>query len=255
MGTGIAQASFISAPPSPILSLPVTVGQGGTGNTSFTGLLIGNGSSAFTTYGGQTCSSGFVRTMDVSGNLTCQLATLTSDVSGVLPIANGGTNISAQVSNGINFFNGTQITSSASLVWTGTKYGVGTSTPNWLVDIAGTRPSIDLSDTGAGTNLQHWLFSSMGGNMYIGTSSDAYATSTTPGITILNNGSVGLGTSTPQGNFSVQGASAASATKGTCFRAKDVGATTFTYWFFKAGVQTVSAINCGGTGTTTITFD
>ncbi len=72
---------------------------------------------------------------------------------------------------------------------------------------------------------------------------------------IFLGGNVGIGTTSPQGNFSVQGPSSGSATRGTCFRAKDVGATTFTYWWFKAGVQTTQTANCGGTGTTTITYD
>lgn len=86
-----------------------------------------------------------------------------------------------------------------------------------------------------------------------GSGSTASTSTFSGGITTV--GSAGIGTSSPQGNLSVQGNSSGSATKGTCFRAKDVGANTFTYWYYKAGVQTASTKDCGGTSTTTITYD
>jgi hypothetical protein len=79
--------------------------------------------------------------------------------------------------------------------------------------------------------------------------------SSTPLMYVLSNGNVGVGSSSPEGRLSVQGDSAGSATKGTCFRSKDVGAATYTYWWYKAGVQTVQTASCSGTGTTTVTFD
>jgi len=85
------------------------------------------------------------------------------------------------------------------------KVGIGTSTPNQLLTVVGTRPSIKLSDYSAGQNLKTWLFSSMGGNLYIGTSTDAYATSTPAALTILNNGNVGISTTSPSQQFSISG--------------------------------------------------
>jgi hypothetical protein len=100
--------------------------------------------------------------------------------------------------------------------------GIGTTTPNWNLQIAGTRPSLALSDTSAGADQKHWLFSSMGGNLYIGTSTDAYATSTPSALTILNNGNVGIGTSSPTTyKFSVNG----SASLGSGNEAMRVGST------------------------------
>jgi len=82
--------------------------------------------------------------------------------------------------------------------------GVGTTTPYWNFEVAGTRPSFALSDTGAGAaNNKHWVFSSMGGNLYIGTSTDAYATSTPAALTITNAGFVGIGTTTPWAQLSI----------------------------------------------------
>ena len=85
-----------------------------------------------------------------------------------------------------------------------TRLGVGTSTPNWTVQAAGTRPFIGLSDTAAGVDLKHWTFSSQGGNLYIATSTDALATSTIAALTITNNDFLGIGTTSPTEQLSVR---------------------------------------------------
>lgn len=71
--------------------------------------------------------------------------------------------------------------------------GIANSGPNWKLSVTGTKPSIDLFDSSAGSNLKHWLFSSMGGFLYIGTTTDAFATSTPAALTITNSGNVQLG--------------------------------------------------------------
>lgn len=82
--------------------------------------------------------------------------------------------------------------------------GLGTSTPGFPLTIASTTgPQLGLTDSGAGTNKKHWTFRSAGGAFYIATSTDAYATSTTPLITFTTNGRVGIGTSSPFANFSI----------------------------------------------------
>ncbi|MBI4135086.1 MAG: hypothetical protein HY471_03210 [Candidatus Sungbacteria bacterium] len=91
-----------------------------------------------------------------------------------------------------------QITSSGNV-------GIGTTTPNWLLQVNGTRPSFALSDSSAGANLKHWLFSSMGGNLYVGTSTDAYGTSTPAALTITNAGNVGIGAAAPLAPLDVRG--------------------------------------------------
>ncbi len=92
---------------------------------------------------------------------------------------------------------------------TGGNLGIGTTTPNWLLQVAGTRPSFALSDTSATVDNKHWLFSSMGGNLYIGTSTDAYATTTPPALTISNLGFVGIGSSSPVAALAVVASSTA----------------------------------------------
>ena len=126
-----------------------------------------------------------------AGTFTIATSSLYSGATGQFPYFSGANTITA--------------TSSIFLATSG-NVGIGTAIPNWNLQIAGTRPSFALSDTSAGDNLKHWLFSSMGGNLYIGTSTDAFGTSTPSALTILNNGNVGIGTSSPTTyKFSVNG--------------------------------------------------
>jgi hypothetical protein len=127
--------------------------------------------------------------------------------------------------------------------------GIGTTTPNWLLDIAGSLPSIDLSDTSAGNNLKHWLFSSMGGNLYIGTSTDAFSTSTIPALTIQNSGKTGIATTTFSGLF---GLGTYGSTNGTSTLAAgkiqwdgyDSGGTRRCWFFNTSGTLTSSTGAC-----------
>ncbi|MBI2039047.1 MAG: hypothetical protein HYT22_02100, partial [Candidatus Niyogibacteria bacterium] len=85
-----------------------------------------------------------------------------------------------------------------------TRLGIGTSTPNWALQLAGTRPFLTLSDTSAGTDLKHWFFSSQGGNLYVGTTTDGYATTTGyQFLTMTNTGRLGIGTTSPYAPFSL----------------------------------------------------
>jgi hypothetical protein len=114
--------------------------------------------------------------------------------------------------------NGTAANTSGTLL--ATMIGLGTTTPFGALQIGTTTgKNLVLSDTAAGTNLKHWLFSSHGGNLYIGTTTDLYATST-PAFTLLggtgsNAGYFGLGTSSPFSKLSVSGASSLAKFKST----------------------------------------
>ncbi|MBI2039156.1 MAG: FG-GAP repeat protein [Candidatus Niyogibacteria bacterium] len=78
-----------------------------------------------------------------------------------------------------------------------TRLGIGTSTPNWALQLAGTRPFLTLSDTSAGADLKHWFFSSQGGNLYVGTTTDGYATSSIGALSLFGgSGVLSIGTST-----------------------------------------------------------
>ncbi|MBI1957008.1 MAG: hypothetical protein HYS44_00925, partial [Candidatus Niyogibacteria bacterium] len=84
------------------------------------------------------------------------------------------------------------------------KIGIGTSTPNWKLQVAGvntsnsTKAFLVLSDFSAGANLKHWFFSSQGGNLYVGTSTDSYATSSISALSLFGgtSGVLSIGTST-----------------------------------------------------------
>ncbi len=87
-----------------------------------------------------------------------------------------------------------------------TAIGIGTSTPFWNLDVAGTRPSIGISDLNAPSSFKHWLLSSEGGNLYIGPADDSFATSSQgSAFTILAGGSVGIASTTPSAKLSVTG--------------------------------------------------
>lgn len=72
--------------------------------------------------------------------------------------------------------------------------GIGTTSPFASLQIAtSTGKNLVLSDPNASANNKHWLFSSIGGNLYIGTTTDAYATSSPAAISISNAGAVTFG--------------------------------------------------------------
>jgi hypothetical protein len=65
-----------------------------------------------------------------------------------------------------------------------------------------------------------------------------------------------VGTTSLANTAQFQGASAHSATKGTCFRAKAVGGNSYVFWWFDtSAVQHNQTATCSGAGTTTISYD
>lgn len=117
---------------------------------------------------------------------------------------NGTASILDVFKSGVGIGTGVSIPPTNGLTVSGNT-GLGTTTPNWQLEVAGTRPSFALTDNSATSNLKHWLFSSMGGNLYVGTSTDLYATSSPSVLSLLNGGNVGIGTSTPGSLFSIGG--------------------------------------------------
>ncbi|MEK7136340.1 MAG: hypothetical protein AAB821_02000, partial [Patescibacteria group bacterium] len=131
-------------------------------------------------------------------------AVLTTDVSGTLPVANGGTNATSQSTNGVNYFNGTSITSGTSFVFNGTNVGIGTTTPNNLLDIySTTKPAIGFS--GASGSTYKWTMGmdvSNGGRFAIASST---ALGTNDMFVINGSGYVGVGTASPGATLTVDG--------------------------------------------------
>ena len=94
-----------------ILGVP----NGGSGATTLSGYLFGNGTSAFT-------ASATIPTSALSGTVS-----LTSQVSGILPIANGGTGLTSLTAGLIPYGNGTSaFNNSTNLYFDGTSLGIGT---------------------------------------------------------------------------------------------------------------------------------
>lgn len=78
------------------LSNETALGTLGTGlviNTTTTGVP--------TIYGGATCTNQFPRSLNASGTATCASVVLTTDVTGTLPVANGGTGLTSGTSGGV----------------------------------------------------------------------------------------------------------------------------------------------------------
>ena len=64
--------------------------------SGFTGLVL-NTAGTPTSYGGASCTNQFPQSTNASGGWTCDSVVLTTDVSGILPVANGGTGSSSGV--------------------------------------------------------------------------------------------------------------------------------------------------------------
>jgi hypothetical protein len=120
---------------------PISVAFGGTGAQTFTadGILYGNGTSAISATAVGTANYALVS--NGTGNApTFQQVSLTAGVTGVLPIANGGTNASSMATtDGVVYYNG------SSLVTT----SAGTSTYVLTSNGAGNAPTFQAAAGGS----------------------------------------------------------------------------------------------------------
>lgn len=92
------------------LTTPLPVADGGTGVGTLTGVVKGNGTSAFTS-GNVSLASEVTGTLPIAnggtGSTSTQFANLTSNVTGTLPVANGGTGAATLTANNVLLGNGT----------------------------------------------------------------------------------------------------------------------------------------------------
>ncbi|MBY0539756.1 DUF5011 domain-containing protein, partial [Patescibacteria group bacterium] len=108
----------------------------------------------------------------VNGAGTAILYTATSTLN--LGIAGGGTNATSQTTNGVNYFDGTRITSGTGLTFTGTNLGISSTTPFAKLAVTGspgTNPIFEVASSSIGTS-----FLSVAGNSGIVTMTNASTT-------------------------------------------------------------------------------
>jgi len=201
----------------------LAVNKGGTGQTSFgqgwlhsDGTTLTSSTSPTVNYivaTSTTATSTFAWGVAANAlNITSQTATSTF-ANGINLTSNGCFSINGTcVGGGLSALTGTPLTKGYFLVGndagssqaTSTLFisstgslGIGTTTPNSVLNIAGVTPKLTITDTSAGTNLKHWFMQSTGGQFRIATTSDALADASVPAFTIDSNGYIGVGTSTP----------------------------------------------------------
>jgi hypothetical protein len=111
-----------------------------------TGLVINTTTTGVPSiYAGETCTAEFIRALTASGVGTCDPVALTADVTGTLPVANGGTGLTGGTSGGLLYFSGAGVIASS---------GALTASNLLLGGGAGAAPSA-LGSLGTTTTVLH----------------------------------------------------------------------------------------------------
>lgn len=151
----------------------IDVPYGGTGATTITGLVLGNGTSAMSAYTGTSCTNQFPRSLNASGAATCAsvantdlsnstigLTSLGSIIVGTSPISLGGTSAlnlnmaNANTWTALQTFSNASTTNigstgSAYFATSGGNVGIGTASPTEKLSIGGTNALLGEKGTDA----------------------------------------------------------------------------------------------------------
>ncbi|MEJ0054017.1 MAG: tail fiber domain-containing protein [bacterium] len=93
--------------------------------------------------------TGFLRA--TAGVVATALVNLASDVTGILPIANGGTgNPAGGTTNGVEYYDGLKLTNGSGFVFDGSHVGIGTTTPAFPFVLSGANSSTTYLDPSIG---------------------------------------------------------------------------------------------------------
>lgn len=159
----------------------LAVGHGGTGVTSFTahGVILGNGTSALSVTAAGTTNNALIGVTGadpIYGKIG-----LTTHVSGILPVANGGTNSSTALSGStITISNGTQIVQGAAGTTVTVLHGNAGGAPTYgsvvlTTDVSGTLP-VGNGGSGAATFTAHGVLLGNGSSAFAVTAVGATGT-------------------------------------------------------------------------------
>jgi len=165
-------------------------------------------------------NSGDTTSDTIGDNGTITLSTTGSEVTGILPVANGGTNNStAYTAGSVIFSNGTALTqNNAGLFWNNanSRLGIGTASPSYRLHVDGGSSAAiyGTSTTNYGVNGNSssgagvYGFSNTGyGGSFFGNSTGLYTTASSPSgyALITGTGNVGIGIAAPTSKLHVDG--------------------------------------------------
>lgn len=105
---------------------------------------------------------------NANGSVVATTSIGSNYISGVFSIVQGGTATSTQVTNGVNFFDGTQITSGTALTFTGTKLGIATTTPTGKLTIDQGTEAYSFYVSHTGSTTPSFVINGVNGNGYVG---------------------------------------------------------------------------------------
>ena len=126
---------------------------------------------------------------------------LTTGVTGTLPTANGGTNLTSFTSGGVVYASSTSaLTTGSALTFDGTNFGVGISNPAQKLEVVGTQGRIRLDPTNVSGVCVINFTDVAAGSFGVGSfaaSELRFNTNSAEAMRITSAGNVGIGSSTP----------------------------------------------------------